>query len=171
MIVAGVVFSIGTLVCGIDTQERVFILGRVIAGAGGGAITAIFTFVGADRVPLRRRGVVQGINNIAMAYGTGLGGLVGGLFNKWFGWKMAFVVQLLFIALGLILYVIVADMPSHPTKEQQERHLDYAGSVTFVLSIVLLLAGLNAGGNEVAWSHLLIWSSIIVSAGLFAHFV
>jgi len=92
LIVAGVVFGIGTLVCGIATQEWVFILGRAIAGAGGGATTAISTFVGADLVPLRRRDVVQGINNIAMACGTGLSGLVGGLFNKWFGLKMAFVV-------------------------------------------------------------------------------
>jgi len=93
-----------------------------------------------------------------MACGTGLGGLVGGLFNKWFGWKMAFVVQLPFIALDLVLCVIVAKIPLRPAKEEQERKPDHAGSVTLVLSIVLLLAGLNAGGNEVAWSHLLIWS-------------
>jgi len=77
-----------------------------------------------------------------MACGTGLGGLVGGLLNKWFGWKMAFVVQLPFIALDLVLCVIVAEIPLRPAKEEQERQPDHAGSVTLVLSIVLLLAGL-----------------------------
>lgn len=67
-----------------DTAYLV-ILGRAIAGAGGGATNAISTFVGADLVPLRKRGVIQGVNNIAMGCGTELGGFVGGA-----GWKAAF---------------------------------------------------------------------------------
>ncbi|KAH6624109.1 major facilitator superfamily domain-containing protein [Chaetomium sp. MPI-SDFR-AT-0129] len=177
LIVAGIVFGIGTLLCGLATQEWVFILGRAVAGAGGGATTATSTFVGADLVPLRRRGVVQGINNIAMGCGTGLGGLVGGLFSKWFGWKMAFLVQLPFVILGLVLCAVVSDIPSRPAKEDHEariddgRRLDYAGSVTLVLAIVLLLVGLNAGGNQVAWSHPLVWSTMALAVIFFALFL
>ncbi|KID84854.1 Major facilitator superfamily domain, general substrate transporter [Metarhizium guizhouense ARSEF 977] len=65
-------------------------LGQAIAGAGGGATNAISTFVGADLVPLRKRGVIQGVNNIAMGCGTGLGGFVGGLLNQLAGWRAAF---------------------------------------------------------------------------------
>jgi MFS family permease len=36
---------LGTLLCGVATSEGVFILGRVIAGAGGGAMNAVSTFV------------------------------------------------------------------------------------------------------------------------------
>ncbi|KAK3290459.1 major facilitator superfamily domain-containing protein [Chaetomium fimeti] len=171
LIVAGIVFGIGTLLCGLATREWVFILGRAVAGAGGGATTATSTFVGADLVPLRRRGVVQGINNIAMGCGTGLGGLVGGLFNKWFGWKMAFLVQLPIVVLGVVLCAVVPDIPSRPAKEDHGRRLDYAGSVTLVLAIVLLLVGLNAGGNQVAWSHPLVWSTMALAVILFALFL
>ncbi|SPQ25568.1 f39e3329-1b77-4139-845a-8a752076f70a [Thermothielavioides terrestris] len=171
LLAAGVVFGIGTLLCGIASQEWVFILGRAIAGAGGGATTATSTFVGADLVPLRRRGVVQGINNIAMGCGTGLGGLVGGLLNKWFGWKMAFLAQLPIVVLGLVLCAVVPDIPSQPSKKDHGSRLDYAGSVSLVLAIVLLLVGLNAGGNEVAWTHPLVWSTMVLAAALFALFL
>ena len=53
-------FAVGTLVCGLAQREWVIILGRVIAGIGGGGLSSIATFVTSDLVPLRRRGVWQG---------------------------------------------------------------------------------------------------------------
>lgn len=81
LLVSGLAFGVGTFLCGVATREWVFILGRAIAGAGGGAAAAVSTFVGADLVPLRKRGVIQGLNNIAMGCGTGLGGFLGGFLN------------------------------------------------------------------------------------------
>ncbi|KAI0483541.1 major facilitator superfamily domain-containing protein [Xylaria cf. heliscus] len=170
LLVAGLVFGIGTFLCGVATREWIFILGRVVAGAGGGATNAVSTFVGADLVPLRKRGVIQGINNIAMACGTALGGLVGGLISSWLNWKAAFLVQLPFIALGLVLCVTVRDIPSEPTRKSHQT-LDYAGSVTLVSSIVLLLVGLNSGGNEVAWTHPLVYVTMILALLFFAIFI
>ncbi|XDG08252.1 hypothetical protein ABKA04_007867 [Annulohypoxylon sp. FPYF3050] len=164
-------FGIGTLLCGAADREWVFILGRAIAGAGGGATNAVSTFIGADLVPLRKRGVIQGLNNIAMGCGTALGGLVGGLFNNWFGWRVAFLVQLPFIALGLILCIVVRDIPSEPIYKPDQRRLDYAGSASLVISIVLLLIGFNSGGNEVPWSHPLVWVTILFSVVFFVIFV
>ncbi|KAK3369437.1 major facilitator superfamily domain-containing protein [Lasiosphaeria ovina] len=138
LLAAGLLFGIGTLVCGVATSERVFILGRVVAGAGGGAMNDVSTFVGADLVPLRKRGVIQGINNIAMGCGTGLGGLVGGLFNKWFGWKKAFLVQLPSVLLGLALCALVRDIPFEPAVKAHQRQFDYAGSFTLPTTRVRL---------------------------------
>lgn len=164
-------FGLGTLLCGVADREWVFILGRAVAGAGGGATTAVSTFVGADLVPLRKRGVIQGINNIAMGCGTALGGLVGSLFNSWLGWRMAFLVQLPFIAFGLILCLVVHDIPSEPAHKTQQGRLDYAGSACLVLSTVLLLVGFNTGGNELAWGHPLVWVTILLALIFFITFV
>ena len=62
---AGLIFSnfffgVGTLICGLAQREWVIILGRVVAGIGGGCLTSITSFVASDLVPLRRRGVWQG---------------------------------------------------------------------------------------------------------------
>ena len=56
-------------------------LGRVVAGLGSGGVFALSTIVGSDLVPLRKRGIFQGLSNIPVEMGTGLGGLFGGWMN------------------------------------------------------------------------------------------
>lgn len=70
---AGLVFSntffaIGTLICGLAPNAEVLIVGRVVAGIGGGGLSCIATFVTSDLIPLRKRGVWQGYGNLV--FGT-----------------------------------------------------------------------------------------------------
>lgn len=46
LVFSNVAFAAGNLICGFATEEWVMILGRVVAGMGGGGLTAISTFVG-----------------------------------------------------------------------------------------------------------------------------
>ena len=69
------------------------ILGRVVAGIGGGGLGAISTFVGSDLIPLRRRGVWQGFGNICFGVGASVGGVLGGWINDTWGWRNAFLIQ------------------------------------------------------------------------------
>ena len=54
---------------------------------GGGCLNTISTFVGSDLVPLRKRGVWQGVSNIVYGTGMGLGGVFGGAINDHIGWR------------------------------------------------------------------------------------
>lgn len=93
LIFSNIFFAAGNLICGLATNESVMIFGRVIAGMGGGGLTAISTFVGSDLIPLRRRGVWQGMGNICYGAGAGLGGVFGGWINDTWGWRKAFLIQ------------------------------------------------------------------------------
>lgn len=53
-------FAVGTVMCGLARNEYAMIVGRVVAGAGGGGLTAISSIVATDLVPLRKRGIAQG---------------------------------------------------------------------------------------------------------------
>lgn len=50
---------------------------QVIQGIGGGGMTAVVSILMSDLVPLRDRGVWQGVINILYAAGSGLGGPLG----------------------------------------------------------------------------------------------
>ena len=93
LIFSNVFFAAGNLICGLATSQWLMIFGRVIAGMGGGGLTAISTFVGSDLVPLRRRGVWQGFGNLCFGLGAGLGGVFGGWINDTWGWRKAFLIQ------------------------------------------------------------------------------
>lgn len=65
LVFSNVMFAVGNLICGLARDEGTIIFGRVVAGVGGGGLMSISTFLGSDLVPLRKRGVYQGIGNIA----------------------------------------------------------------------------------------------------------
>lgn len=64
LIYANLFFAIGNLMCGLARTKWVLIFGRVVAGIGGGGLTAVSTFLGSDIIPLRRRGLWQGFGNV-----------------------------------------------------------------------------------------------------------
>ena len=171
LVVCNIVFGIGTLLCGLARSEWLIILGRVVAGLGGGGIYAISTIVGSDLVPLRKRGIFQGLSNIPVGFGTGFGGLFGGLMNDKWGWSSAFLIQIPFIALATILVVLFVWVPMEKTTKPALRRIDYLGTIALTGAIVLLLLGLNSGGKNIAWTDWLVVTSIILSIVLFIVFI
>ncbi|KAL8990687.1 MAG: hypothetical protein Q9169_008063, partial [Polycauliona sp. 2 TL-2023] len=171
LIVCNVVFGIGTLLCGLARSEWVMILGRVIAGLGGGGIFALATIIGSDLVPLRKRGIFQGLSNIPVGVGTGLGGLFGGWMNDHWGWRWAFLIQVPFIALATLLVVLFVWVPIEEATKPALKRIDYLGTTFLVAAVVLLLLGLNSGGKDVAWTHWFVITSLCLSILLFVTFI
>ncbi|KAF7904469.1 hypothetical protein EAF00_001803 [Botryotinia globosa] len=163
LIVSNVLFAAGNLICGLAKNEWVMIFGRVVAGCGGGGLMAISTFVGSDLVPLRKRGVVQGIGNICYGTGAGLGGVFGGWVNDTWGWRMAFLAQVPFIIVSGVLVACLVDIPPKKSEKSKLSRVDFMGSFALVLTLVLLLLGLNSGGNIVPWNHPLVYVSLSLS--------
>lgn len=168
---ANIFFLAGNLICGLARAEWVIIFGRVIAGIGGGCINTIATFVASDLVPLRRRGAVQGLGNVCFGLGSGLGGVFGGWISDTWGWRWAFLIQVPFIFLSGLVVFFTVNIPIKETNISKIKRVDFIGAMTLVATLVLLLLGLNAGGNIVPWNHPLVYVSISVSVVLLCLFV
>ncbi|OJD11451.1 hypothetical protein AJ78_07778 [Emergomyces pasteurianus Ep9510] len=164
LVVSNVLFGVGNLICGLAKDELVMIFGRTVAGMGGGGITAIATFINSDLVPLRKRGMWQGIGNICYGLGSALGGVFGGWMNDNWGWRWAFLVQLPFVVVSTALVMWKVDIPVKVTDKSRLKRIDFLGAGTLVITLVLLLVALNCGGNQVPWNHPLIWTTIPLSA-------
>jgi MFS family permease len=119
-----------------------------------------------DLVPLRKRGVIHGIANIVIGAGSGLGGLLGGWVNSVWGWRMAFLIQLPLLLIGAIVVHLTVRVPVKDSKKSALQRMDYFGSLTLSIALVLLLHGVNTGGNVLPWSHPLVLTSLPL-AGLF----
>ncbi|KAF4336570.1 major facilitator superfamily transporter [Fusarium beomiforme] len=171
LVVCNLLFGVGTCMCGIATSKWILLAGRVVAGMGGGGLNAITAFVASDLVPLRKRGVVQGFVHICYGVGAGLGGLFGGWINDLWGWRTAFLCRVPLIAISTILVSItLKNNPSKPSHKSRLSRVDFSGAFTLSLTLILLLLGLNSGGNLVAWSHPLVLVSVslsVVAAGSF----
>ena len=171
LILSNIFFGVGTLICGLAKDQWVIILGRVIAGIGGGGLTAISTFVASDLVPTRQRGVYQGLGNICYGVGSSLGGVFGGSMNDLWGWRSAFHFQVPFIAFSTILVAFTVKIPVKVTDKSRIKRVDFLGAITLVFALVLLLLGLNSGGNTVPWTHPLVLTTLPLSVVFLCIFV
>jgi len=153
-VVSNVLFAAGNLMCGLAKSEWSMIAGRVVAGMGGGGLMAISTFVGSDLVPLRKRGLIQGLGNVCYGTGAGLGGVFGGWVNDNWGWRWAFLSQVPLVVVSAIVVFFVVDVPAKVSAKSKLSRVDFLGAFALVVTLILLLLGLNSGGNIVAVSDL-----------------
>ncbi|KAL3470749.1 major facilitator superfamily domain-containing protein [Aspergillus californicus] len=171
LIFSNVVFAAGNVICGLAQSEWTIVLGRVVAGIGGGGLTAIATFVTSDLIPLRRRGVWQGIGNICFGVGGGLGGVFGGWINDTLGWRWAFLIQVPVIVVSTVLVAFTVKIPAKQAQTDKIRRVDFIGAITLITALVLLLLGVNTGGNQLPWTHPLILTTLPLSAVVLAIFI
>ncbi|KAJ8128854.1 hypothetical protein O1611_g4782 [Lasiodiplodia mahajangana] len=155
LVFSNLFFAAGNLICGLAQSANGMILGRVIAGIGGGGLMTISTFLGTDLVPLRNRGIVQGVGNICYGAGAMLGGVFGGLVNdnsSW-GWRLAFLIQVPPVLVSAVVVAYLVRIPPKASGRSYLARIDFTGVFALVAFLVLLLLGLNAGGNLVPWTH------------------
>ncbi|OAA72540.1 Major facilitator superfamily domain, general substrate transporter [Cordyceps fumosorosea ARSEF 2679] len=173
LILSNVLFAAGNLVCGLARDPASMITGRVIAGVGGGGLMSISTFLASDLVPLRKRGIVQGLGNVAYGSGAMLGGVFGGLVNDHssMGWRLAFLVQVPPIVVSGFIVWLIVDVPPKQSDSALLSRIDFGGVLLTVSFLVLMLLGLNSGGNLVPWTHPLPLVTIPLSLVLFGVFL
>ena len=198
LIFSNLFFALGNLICAMAQDATIMLIGRTIAGIGGGGLMAISTFLASDLVPLRRRGVIQGIGNIAYGAGAMMGGVLGGATEHiwqdrvYGGWRLAFYVQVPISIVSAILVFVLVRVPPHQAADDivtaadgsdgsaarksnsalaQLSRIDFPGAGFLVAFLAMLLLGLNAGGNIVPWTHPLVLAALPLSLASFAAFV
>ncbi|KAL6902510.1 major facilitator superfamily domain-containing protein [Trichoderma evansii] len=173
LVFSNIFFAAGNLICGLAQSSSVMIFGRVIAGIGGGGLMSISTFLGSDLIPLRNRGIAQGIGNISYGSGAMMGGIFGGLMNDHtkLGWRLAFLVQVPPAILSAVAVAILVRVPPKQSEKSYLARIDFGGVFFTVSFLILLLLGVNAGGNIVPWTHPLPLTTIPLSFAAFAGFL
>lgn len=165
-------FALGTLICGLAPSPSVLIFGRAVAGMGGGGLSCIATYVTSDLIPLRRRGLWQGYANLVFGAGMGIGGVFGGAISDTLGWRWAFLIQVPFVLVSMGLCAWLVDVPVNPSSKPKLSRIDFLGSGLLVTSLVLLLLGLNTGGNSILpWSSPWVVASLVLSVCTLATFL
>jgi MFS family permease len=172
LVFSNIFFAAGNLICGLAHDQTTMIIGRVVAGIGGGGLMSISTFLGSDLVPLRKRGIIQGLGNICYGSGAMLGGVFGGLINDHTsqGWRLAFLIQVPPVLVSAVAVHFLVRVPPKQSDKSFLARIDFMGAFLTSSFLVFLLLGLNSGGNIVPWTHPLPLTTIplaFITFGLF----
>lgn len=155
LVVSNILFAAGNLICGLATDKYTILLGRFTAGLGGGGLRSIQNFLASDLVPLRQRGIVQGVANLCYCSGAMLGGVIGGLLSDYteLGWRTAFLAQVPPSVISAVAVLLLVKIPPKQSDKSYLARIDYLGVCLSFSCTVLMLLGLNSGGNLVPWIH------------------
>ena len=179
LIFCNIMFGIGCAICGVSYSFESLVFGRVVSGVGGGGMFALSTISVSDLIPLRQRGLFQGIGNICYGVGAGSGGIFGGLIAAKYDWRVSFTVQVPMIGISTLLIVVFFQNPKRYDGADQEElsttsklmRIDFLGSFTLVTSLLLLMLAITTGGREFAWSSPIILGMFGMAGVMLAVFV
>lgn len=166
-------FALGCAMCGISGGLSVLVAGRFVSGIGAGGMLSMSTVTVSDYIPLRKRGLFQGISTVAFACGSAAGGIFGSWFTYLGGWRLAFIAQvplILICALAEFFAVVDKEVKGDSERSSLQR-IDFIGSITSVSALLLLMVGTTTGGNQFSWTSAPILLCFLVSAFLFGCFV
>ncbi|ORY41978.1 MFS general substrate transporter [Rhizoclosmatium globosum] len=167
-----VVFEIGSLLCGAAKDMSMLILGRAVAGIGGGGIFTIAFIIISDIAVIEDRPKYQGMVGGIYGLATIIGPLAGGAFSDHVSWRWCFYINL---PLGLVAVPAVVwylRLPSPPgTLVEKFKRIDILGTVLIFLIVAAVITPTQFGGSVWAWSSPQVIILYIVTAVLLAAFI
>lgn len=136
------IFTLGSLLCGISNNIEFLIISRAIQGFGAaftmansqGIITAVFE--------PQERGKALGILGLVVAFGSMLGPALGGVISE-FKWEYIFLINIPIGIVAMILsFKVLPNLESHAKKGDK---IDFIGTILFAITIVSLIVSITEG--------------------------
>jgi EmrB/QacA subfamily drug resistance transporter len=161
-----VVFTAGSLLCGLATSSLFLTLARGGQGIGGAIMFATSLALLAQAFQGRDRGIALGlfggITGIAIAVGPVLGGAI----TTSLSWRWIFYVNVPIGVAALLITLLRVDESRNP----HARRPDWLGFVTFSAALGALVFGLIRSQTD-GWGSSVVVAPLVASAALLAAFV
>jgi EmrB/QacA subfamily drug resistance transporter len=142
-VISLVLFTIGSMLCGISTTTAELVIFRVLQGIGGGMIMPLTMMIMAGAAGPKRMGRVMAIVSMPMMLAPILGPTIGGLIIQNTSWRWIFYVN---VPIGVI--AVIAALRVLPAgKSGIKRPLDVRGLAYMALGLPLLTYGLAEVGS------------------------
>jgi EmrB/QacA subfamily drug resistance transporter len=165
-LVSLVLFTIGSLLCGLATSDTELILFRVLQGVGGGMIMPIAQIIMADAAGPKRMGRVMGLVAVPMMLAPTLGPLLGGTIIQVLNWHWIFFVNIIVGAIAIPLAIRLL-----PTKNGAKTDaLDFVGLALMSTGLVGVTYGLAEAGTYNSFTDVHVWVPVAVGLVLVAAF-
>lgn len=137
-----VLFTLGSVLCGLSRSPGMMIGFRVAQALGGAMLLSNSPAILTGNFPPEQRGQALGLQATLTYLGLTVGPSLGGWITDQFGWPAVFFMN---VPIGLIgLFFCLKFIPADHQKSNHEQ-FDWRGALLFMIGLVTLLVALNRG--------------------------
>jgi EmrB/QacA subfamily drug resistance transporter len=161
-----VIFTLGSLLCGLAQDPLMLILSRSGQGVGGAIMFATSLALLGNSFRGRDRGVAFGVWGAVMGISTALGPVLGGVITTDWSWRGIFLVNVPIgvLAVAVTAWRVTESKSPHPTPP------DWAGFALLTAGLVSLIYGLIRAGEN-SWSDKGVIACLVIAGAALAGFV
>ena len=161
-----VIFTLGSLLCGLAQDPLMLILSRSGQGVGGAIMFATSLALLGNSFRGRDRGVAFGVWGAITGVSTALGPVLGGVITTDWSWRGIFLVNVPIgvLAVALTAWRVEESSSPHPTPP------DWAGFALLTAGLVSLIYGLIRAGEN-SWSDTGVIACLVLGGVALAGFV
>ncbi|MCR3760497.1 MFS transporter [Clostridium felsineum] len=154
-----VLFTLGSLLCGLTNSLLILVIARVIQAIGAAATMATNQGIITQTFPANERGRALGLLGTFVALGAMIGPPLGGFIVSLASWEYIFLIN---IPIGIIVFILcIKVFPK--TNERMNEKVDGVGAVLFTIFTVLLFGAL-VQGETIGYSNIYIILAFVISA-------
>lgn len=162
-----VIFTLGSLSCGLSSTIFMLIGFRVLQGAGAAMLQAIGGAMVVRYLPEKARGTAFGVLTTSAAVGLAAGTPLGGFLSQFYSWHWIFFVNL---PVGIFAIILALTILPRDSGEVAGGRFDLSGAGMLLIALVSLIFFLNMGTNF-GWLSWGILASIVISAAAWTGFI
>lgn len=152
-----IIFTAGSLLCGLSGNIIMLILCRVIQALGAGMLFSTSSAIITNAVPASSRGKAFGISAMSVAFGLCTGPVIGGTLATMLGWQSIFFIN---VPIGILgIFMVITKIPNDNKKDYIP--FDKIGSLLIFMALIFILLPLSLSGDY-SISLLLFISLILV---------
>ena len=172
MLATVALFFASSTICGTATTMSALIAGRALQGVAGGGVQLLGQMVISDLFSMRQRSLVLGIMEGVWAIAGGTGPPLGGVFASLVSWRWCFYINLPITGLAFLLLLLFLDVKHEKTSFKVGiKAIDWIGIFCFLAFTLMVLLGLDFGGDVFPWDSAKVLCLIIVGIGMLGAFI
>ncbi|WP_156897663.1 DHA2 family efflux MFS transporter permease subunit [Paenibacillus massiliensis] len=153
-----VLFTLGTILCGLAPNFAVILIGRLVQASGAGILMPLMTVVLLNIFPIEKRGQAMGMVGVAMIFAPAIGPTLSGYIVQNYDWRVLFWIIL---PVSVIALLIGALFLKNVTQLSNPK-LDKLSVVLSTLGFGGLLYGFSSASD--GWDRLPVYGCLIIGA-------
>ncbi len=157
------IFTIGSLLCGVSNSILTLTISRAVQGLGGAMLMSLGFAIITGIFPPKERGKALGVVATSVSVAVITGPVLGGLILEYFSWRFIFYIN---IPVGLFgIFMIIKFI--EPDKVKNKNMFDIKSAISLLFFMVSLLTGISSGGKTGLSTTTLVLFSLFVSSLIF----